>query len=164
MIADCNEGDGSMEDFEIAYNGEFTVEERKAMTAQVIQELRKSKKMSQKEVAGYLNIPATTYNTYESGRTEPPIEILVRLSHLYGITVDFIVQRDRTYRTADDISRQIDEYQKQLAELDRQLAENGGENDVMSSLIATLGSFTDAMKQFAQTEAAQKSLKDPAKD
>ena len=107
------------------YNGEFTIEERKAMTAQILRELRKVKKLSQKEVAGKLNIPATTYNTYESGRTEPPIEILVRLSHLYKIPVDLIVQRDRTYATADDVSRQIATVQENLAQFDKAFEEKG---------------------------------------
>ena len=145
------------------YNGEFSVEDRKIMTAQVLQELRKTKKMSQKEVAAHLNIPATTYNTYESGRTEPPIEILVRLSHLYGMSIDFIVQRDRTYRTADDLSKQIAEYQNQLAELDQMIEEQGQDMPVVSELMAVMGKFMDAFQDYSQTEAARKALDDQSK-
>lgn len=147
-----------MDNSQIAYNGEFTIEERKAMTAQVLQELRKGRKLSQKEVAAHLNIPATTYNTYESGRTEPPIEILVRLSHLYGVPTDLIVQRDRTYRTADDVGRQLAEYKAQLAELDKQLAENGTDVPGVSDFLASLNKLADAMTAYSQTEAAQKAL------
>lgn len=147
-----------MEKMQIEYNGEFTIEQRKEMTAQVLREMRKGKKLSQKEVAAYLNIPATTYNTYESGRTEPPIEILVRLSHLYGMPVDFIVQRDRVYETADDLGKKMDDFKKEIAELDKQLSENGGDNPALLSMIATMEKLADAMTAYSQTEAVQKAL------
>lgn len=141
---------------QVKYNGEFTVEERKIMTAKAIQELRKAKKMSQKEVAGALDIPATTYNTYESGRTEPPIEILVRLSHLYEIPVDIIVQRDRTYGTAEDVGKQMAAFKEHLAEFDKQIIENGLDVPGVPEFMATLNKLADAMQAYSQTEAAQK--------
>lgn len=152
-----------MDTMQKKYNGEFTVEERKAMTAQMLQELRKTKKLSQKEVAGQLNIPATTYNTYESGRTEPPIEILVRLSHLYGYPVDVIVQRDRTYETADDVGKQMAEVKDELAQLGKEYAESGKEIPGMTDFFATLNKLADAMKIYSQTEAAQKAINIPGK-
>ena len=144
-----------------AYNGEFTIEQRKAMTAQALQELRKQKKLSQKEVAARLNIPATTYNTYESGRTEPPIEILVRLSHLYEMPIDLIVQRDRTYATADDVGRQMAVFKEQLAEYDKLIAEKGTDVPGMPEFLATLNKLADAMTAYSQTEGAKNSLGDP---
>ncbi len=147
-----------MEDVQLAYKGEFTIEQRKIMTAEALKELRKTRKLSQKEVAAHLNIPATTYNTYESGRTEPPIEILVRLSHLYGMPIDFIVQRDRTYATADDVGRQMADFKKQLTEFDRKIAENGASDPALQSMLDTMGKLADAMTAYSQTEAAQKAL------
>ena len=141
------------------YNGEFTVEERKEMTAKVLRELRKTKKLSQKEVAGKLNIPATTYNTYESGRTEPPIEILVRLSHLYQLPIDFIVQRDRTFRTEDDLQREIAENVEKLAELDKAMVESDIDSPFATSLLDVLNKLTVAMDSYSRTEAAKKALK-----
>ena len=142
------------------YNGEFTVEERKAMTAKTIRDLRQSKKLSQKEVAGLINIPATTYNTYESGRTEPPIEILVRLSHLYQLPIDVIVQRDRTFHTPDEMQRQIAEYTGKLAEIDRAFEENEVDNPLARNLLDTLNKLTKAMNDYAQTEAVKNSFKE----
>lgn len=140
------------------YKGEFSIEERKAMTAEALRELRKSKKLSQKEVAAQLNIPATTYNTYESGRTEPPIEILVRLSHLYQVTIDLIVQRDRTYRTADDVGKQIVEFRQGLAEWDKLVTEKGASDPNLKAMLATMEKLADAMESYSQTEAVQKAL------
>lgn len=153
-----------MDEMQIAYKGEFTIEQRKIMTAQVLQELRKRKKLSQKEVAAHLNIPATTYNTYESGRTEPPIEILVRLSHLYGMPVDFIVQRDRTYGTAEDVGKQMAAFKEQLVEFDKQIAEQGVDAPGIPEFMAALNKLADAMTAYSQTEAAQKALNKPVQD
>ena len=151
-----------MDSTQVAYNGEFTIEERKAITAQMYRELRKSKKLSQKEVAGKLGIPATTYNTYESGRTEPPIEILVRMSHLYGLPVDVIVQRDRTYKTADEVVRQLAEYKEQLAEFDRQIAEKGTSAPGLEAFLGSLHKLADVMTVYSQTEAVQKAINNPS--
>jgi transcriptional regulator with XRE-family HTH domain len=140
------------------YNGEFTIEQRKIMTAQVLQELRKSLKLSQKEVAGKLGIPPTTYNTYESGRTEPPIEILVRLSHLYGIPVDMIVQRDRIYGTAEDLSRRIAAFKEEMAELDKKVAEGAVSDPGVMALLSSLDKLADAMTAFSQTEGAKQAI------
>ena len=147
-----------MEELQLAYKGEFTIEQRKIMTAEALQEMRKSKKLSQKEVAAHLNIPATTYNTYESGRTEPPIEILVRLSHLYGMPIDIIVQRDRTYGTAEDVGKQMAAFKEQLAELDKQITEQGMDTPGVPEFMAALNKLADAMTAYSQTEAAQKAL------
>lgn len=160
----ATKGRDSVINTQTVYNGEFTIEERKVMTAEALREMRKSKKLSQKEVAAHLNIPATTYNTYESGRTEPPIEILVRLSYLYSIPIDIIVQRDRTYRTADDIGRQMAEYKEQLAELDRQMIEKGSNDPGLLSMLATMEKLADAMTAYSQTEAAQKALNKQTQD
>ena len=148
---------------EIEYNGDFSVEERKAMTAEMLRELRKSKKLSQKEVAGKLNIPATTYNTYESGRTEPPIEILVRLSYLYKISVDLLVQRNRTYKTTDDIGKQMANVKDELVQLGKEYAESGKEIPGITDFFATLNKLADAMTAYSQTEAAQKAINNHGK-
>ncbi len=153
-----------MEELQIAYKGEFTCEQRKMMTAQALHELRKSKKLSQKEVAAYLDIPATTYNTYESGRTEPPLEILVRLSHLYGIPIDIIVQRNRTYSTNEDISSLMKAFKEQLGEYDKQIVENGANDPALQDMLATMKKLADAMTAYSQTEAMQKAHTFAAKD
>lgn len=148
-----------MKNSEIAYDGSFTVEERKIMTAEMLKELRKVKKLSQKEVAAHLNLPATTYNTYESGRTEPPLEILVRLSFLYDTSIDIIVQRNRTYRTPSDLLRQMTEYKDEVENLQREIAESGKDASAISGLFDIMGKLADAMSLYSQTEAAQKGLK-----
>lgn len=98
------------------YECQFTIEERKKITAHTLQELRKAKGYSQKEVASYIQVKPATFNTYETGRTEPPIEVLVRLSYLYQTPIDYLVQKDRLYRTTTDLQALLDDYQKALKE------------------------------------------------
>ena len=86
---------------------------------QPIQELRKEKGYSQKEVADYIQIKPATFNTYETGRTEPPIEILVRLSYLYQIPIDYIVQKGRLYKTSTNLNELLNEYKKELKETEK---------------------------------------------
>ena len=152
-----------MEDIQGLYKGEFSIDERKAMTANALQTLRKGKKLSQKEVAAYINIPATTYNTYESGRSEPPIEILVRLSHLYNTPVDVIVMRDRLYRTADDLNKQAMECQKRVQEFSKMIEEVGPEGEALYALRDAMLRFTDTIANFSQTPGVQKALDDSLK-
>ena len=164
MIASCNERREYMIDPNAEYKGEFSIDERKAMTAQTIRELRRSKKLSQKEVAGYLNIPATTYNTYESGRTEPPTEILVRLSYLYKTSVDAIVQRDRTYRKADDVLKQIAEFREQLAAVDQAIEEGKEINHAALAMKNMLEALLDVLETQSQTDEAKQALSEPLQD
>jgi cysteinyl-tRNA synthetase len=72
--------------------------------------------------------------------------------------IDMIVQRDRTYRTADDVSKQIASFQRNLAELDQQFVENGGDNPATQAMLAALHNLANAMQSYSQTEAAQKAL------
>ena len=54
-------------------------------------ELRKSKKISQAELSKILNIPQTTYSSYETNRTMPDINTLLKLAKYYNTTIEFIL-------------------------------------------------------------------------
>ena len=57
--------------------------------------LRTQKKnLSQREVAEILIITRERYAKYEDGSTEPPIEILIRLSRYHGISIDLLLTVD----------------------------------------------------------------------
>lgn len=53
-----------------------------------IRSLRKKLKMTQKQMAEQLFIDQSPLTTYENGTREIPIDILVKLSKMYGISVD----------------------------------------------------------------------------
>ena len=54
-------------------------------------ELRKERNFTQQYVADYLQIDRSNYSKYELGKLEPNIEMLIALSKLYGVSIDYIV-------------------------------------------------------------------------
>ena len=140
------------------YEYQFTTEERKKIIAQTLEEIRKSKGYSQKQVAAFIKAKPTTYNTYESGRTEPPAEILVRLSYLYRTPVDTLVQRDRLHRGALDIQKQLEEYQKQARLMEEQLTANNGDNPAAQAILEAMKQVIEGMKSMNQNPEIQQQL------
>lgn len=64
--------------------------------------LRVRKEVSQQKIAEALIITRVRYAKYEDGTSEPPIEILLRLSKYFGISIDLLVSVDiRKYPLED---------------------------------------------------------------
>ncbi|MBE6799290.1 MAG: helix-turn-helix transcriptional regulator [Ruminococcaceae bacterium] len=57
-----------------------------------IRELREDKDYNQQTVAEILSISQSTYSRYESGHLDIPSEILIALSKLYNVSVDYILE------------------------------------------------------------------------
>ena len=53
--------------------------------------LRKQHHMLQKELAAKLGIQLAQLNKYESGVHTPPLEKIVRIASIFGVTVDYLV-------------------------------------------------------------------------
>ena len=58
-----------------------------------LKEIRKSKHFTQQEVAEKLNCDVTTYARYENGDRTPPLEILIKLSEVFDVSLDYLVGR-----------------------------------------------------------------------
>lgn len=56
-----------------------------------IRDLREDRDWKQREVAQYLNCSQQVYSNYELGQRDIPTEILIRLSELYGVSVDYLL-------------------------------------------------------------------------
>lgn len=56
--------------------------------------LRTQRELSQQKVADHLFITRGRYSKYEDGSSEPPIEILLRISKFFGISIDLMVSVD----------------------------------------------------------------------
>lgn len=143
-----------MAEKELEYNFCFTNEERKKITAKTIQKLRKQNGYSQKEVAGMIKIKPATYNGYETGRNEPPIEILVRLSYLYEIPIDVLVQRERNYRTSEDLENIIDQYKEELENVKDE------PNEKLENMRDVMLKFLDQIKEMADQEDVKSDIND----
>lgn len=56
--------------------------------------LRKAKKVSQAEVADYINLTVAAYQNYENGRREAGYETIVKLADFYEVTTDYLLGRE----------------------------------------------------------------------
>ena len=59
--------------------------------AKKLSELRKQKKMTQLELAEQLNYSDKAVSKWEQGESLPGIEVLYKLSKLYGVSLDYLV-------------------------------------------------------------------------
>ena len=57
-----------------------------------IRDLREDHDLTQKEVARNLNCSQQVYSNYELGQRDIPTDILIKLSSLYGVSVDYILE------------------------------------------------------------------------
>lgn len=51
-------------------------------------ELRKEKKLTQKELAEQIGIKQNSYSDWETGKNEPNLENVVKLAHILNVTTD----------------------------------------------------------------------------
>ena len=58
-----------------------------------IRDLREDRDMTQKEVGAAINVPQRTYAYYESGQRMVPPRVLCALADLYGVSVDYLLER-----------------------------------------------------------------------
>ncbi|MFB4471732.1 helix-turn-helix domain-containing protein [Oceanobacillus caeni] len=81
-------------------------------------EQRKKHKLSQKDVAEYLGLTESGYGYYEQGRNEPSIEILIKLSTKYSVSIDYLTGRtdnpnppnEDTYDSLSEINKLLEKY------------------------------------------------------
>ena len=84
-----------------------------------IAELRKSKHLNQIGLAMKLNISQYLVSAYETGRHQPSVDILIQMSRVFNVSVDYIIGNSDVKRLAADDSRTDDE--KELLEIYRNL-------------------------------------------
>ena len=58
-----------------------------------LKELREDTKINMRQTAAALNIPYTTYVSYEKGEREPNLEMLVTLANYFNCSIDYLVGR-----------------------------------------------------------------------
>lgn len=56
-----------------------------------IRDLREDADMTQKMVAEYLGMSQTGYSKYETGENDIPTQVLIKLSQLYRVSVDYLL-------------------------------------------------------------------------
>ena len=61
------------------------------MLSKRIAHLRKKTEMSQSQLAEHLNISPSTIGMYEQGRRVPDLDVLLSLSRLFGVSLDYLI-------------------------------------------------------------------------
>ena len=56
-----------------------------------IRDLREDGDLTQKEISQKLNCSQQVYSNYELGQRDIPTDILIKLSAIYGVSVDYIL-------------------------------------------------------------------------
>ena len=56
-----------------------------------IRNLRIDRGYTQKQLGEYLGISQNTYSQYEIGVLNYPVDVLIKLSELYGVSVDYLL-------------------------------------------------------------------------
>lgn len=63
---------------------------------EIIRKLRESRGLSQRALAERLNVSAGAIGMYESNRRVPDREILVRMADFFGVSVDYLMGREKS--------------------------------------------------------------------
>lgn len=64
---------------------------------QRVRDLREDNDYTQEEIARILNLHTTQYRRYETGETEIPVHILIKLKVIYKTTLDNLTEIVREY-------------------------------------------------------------------
>lgn len=67
--------------------------------------LRETRNESQQKAADQLEIKRSRYEPYESGKTEPPYELLIKMSRHYSISIDLMLTVDLRKYHKDELLR-----------------------------------------------------------
>lgn len=80
-----------------------------------IKDLRIDHDMSKKDLAIQLDISERTLTRYESGECEPTISILIKLSLLYDVSIDYIAGiKDQTIIVTPGMKSELEEISDKL--------------------------------------------------
>ena len=77
--------------------------------------LRRAKGWSQGDLAKKLEVSPSAVGMYEQGRREPSTAVLLRLSELFGVTLDYLLKGIPEEAGAPAIQAILDQMQDQLA-------------------------------------------------
>lgn len=83
------------------------LQEVNEMIADRIKSLREAHHLTQAELARHLNITRSSVNAWEMGISVPSTQCIIELSHIFGVSTDFLLDTER--HACIDISGLSDE-------------------------------------------------------
>lgn len=94
-----------------------------------IKDIRLSKGLTQSNVAAALGVSPVVYSRYETGTRQPPIDMLIQMADIFGVTVDFLLGR----QDIEDSTLSDDEVQLLVAS---RKADERAKQDALNLLLA----------------------------
>lgn len=67
-----------------------------------LRNLRKSKNMSQDDLANTVGVSKSSISCYEKGTRTPTLETILDFMHLFGVTSDYLIGCDNLIKTVED--------------------------------------------------------------
>ena len=58
-----------------------------------LRSIREDRDIRQKDIATYLNVSQNTYSQYETGIIALTAEVLIKLSHYYDVSIDYLLDQ-----------------------------------------------------------------------
>ena len=89
-----------------------------------LRELRKERSKTTREMADILNVTKSTYNHWETDRSEPNITMLKALADFFCVSIDYLVGADER-RYPNSPAAELSEDEKELLSIYKDLSDNG---------------------------------------
>ena len=64
------------------------------MFGKTLRDARKKRKFTQQKLADTLNIALRTYQKYEEGSRQPPMDTLIMIADYFDVSLDYLLGRD----------------------------------------------------------------------
>ena len=64
------------------------------MTITILEKLRREHDLTQKELAVKIGVANNTISQWETGLYKPPTEKLIKLSKLFNVSIDYLLEHD----------------------------------------------------------------------
>lgn len=90
----------------------------------ILKELRTIKNATQCEIAEALGVQRYTYAKWEQGRAEPSIDDLIKLSNIFGCTVDYLIGNENDFGAITTTSPTLTKTQSELLSVFNLLSED----------------------------------------
>ena len=71
------------------------------MLSNKLKQLRNERSLTQEDICRVLNVSKNCYASYEQGRTEPNISMLIKLADIFSVSVDELVDRKPEHHQID---------------------------------------------------------------
>jgi len=83
-----------------------------------LKRLREAKGLSQKELAGLIDMAQAQYSRIESGKTDPSFSVVVRIAKALGLTLSEVFQADEVFSETNSYDKTLMEKLRLLDSLD----------------------------------------------